>query len=220
VNNITLIDASCPVVMRLQKDILEGYREMAAKKGQVVIFGKKGHAEVLGLEGQTGGDAIVIRSSQELDAVDFERPIRLYSQTTMDVSGLHNLASEMEQRSGKHAKDGNADFIWKDSICRQVSNRAKWLEKFAARHEVVIFVSGRKSSNGLALFHICHQANPRTYFVSSGDELRKEWFEGVNDAGITGATSTPLWQIECVAGVIMNLAEEKDVPQEIDPCQF
>jgi 4-hydroxy-3-methylbut-2-en-1-yl diphosphate reductase len=195
-NNIELIDASCPVVLKLQSDILGRFREMEEKNGQVVIYGKVGHAEVNGLQGQTNGKAIVIGGEQDLVKIDFSRPIRLYSQTTMSIEGFRKLVGMIDERVRKRVPDNNSDFMWKDSICRQVSNRSGQLQEFAIKFEVIVFVSGKKSSNGMILYEVCKNVNQRTYLVSGKDDLQQDWFKGIHHVGICGATSTPKWLME------------------------
>ncbi len=189
-NNLELIDASCPVVLKLQNRI----RQSHDQEHTIVILGKKGHAEVNGLVGQTDQKAIVISSIEEVDALQIEGPVSLFSQTTKGTKLLYEVRKRMEE------KFGPVDF--NDTICRQVSNREPELEKFSGRHDVVIFVSGKKSSNGWALFHTCQSVNPHSYFISGPEELDYNWFEGMNSIGICGATSTPMWLMEEVAGAI------------------
>ena len=165
-NNIELIDASCPVVLNLQKKILDGYMQMEEKNGQVVIFGKEGHAEVKGLQGQTNGKAIVIGGEHDLEKIDFSRPIRLFSQTTMSIDGYRKLVGMIDERVKRVNPDHTGDFIWNDSICRKVSNRSGQLQEFVKKFEVIVFVSGKKSSNGMFLYEDCKNVNQRTYLVS------------------------------------------------------
>jgi 4-hydroxy-3-methylbut-2-enyl diphosphate reductase len=195
-NNIELIDASCPIVLHLQNVIHQGYLEMKSKNGQIVIYGKEGHAEVNGLKGQTNGTAIVIGDEQDLSKINFSRPVRLYTQTTMSMEGFHTLISLIREKMESVACGKPLDFEWYDSICRQVSNRSGQLRNFAARFDVVIFVSGKKSSNGMILYKVCKEVNKNTHLVSSQDDLLHEWFEKVDSVGICGATSTPMWLME------------------------
>jgi 4-hydroxy-3-methylbut-2-enyl diphosphate reductase len=191
-----LIDASCPVVLKLQNDLLGSSREMEEKNGQGVIYGKEGHAEVNGLQGQTNGKAIVIGGEQDLDKIDFSHPIRLYSQTTMGIEGFLKIIGMIEERVKKMFLYNKGDFKYKDSICRKVSNRSGQLQEFAKEFEVIIFVSGKKSSNGMILYEVCKNVNQRTYLVSGKDELQHDWFKGIHHVGICGATSTPKWLME------------------------
>jgi len=203
-NNIELIDASCPVVLKLQNRIKEGYDLMKAINGQIVIYGKDGHAEVNGLVGQTKDTAIIVESESDLDKIDFTRPIRFYSQTTKSTDGFQKLKQSIEQRV-KEINPEAPDFIAYDTICRQVANRAPQLKNFARMHDVVIFVSGKKSSNGLFLYDICRSANLKTYLVSGKDEINKDWFADATHVGVCGATSTPKWAMEKIAAYILTL---------------
>ena len=198
-NNITLIDASCPVVLRLQNKIKNGFDNFTnPDQGQIVIYGKKGHAEVNGLVGQTQGKAIVVSSLDDLDKIDYTKPINIYSQTTKSPEGFNLIVKEIEKRINKK----NTSFISNDTICRQVSSRDKKLRNFAKKHNVVIFVSGKKSSNGKMLFEVCKKENPQTYFVSDYDDVNADWFANTNSVGICGATSTPKWLMEKIANKI------------------
>ena len=198
-NNITIVDATCPVVLNLQKKVRGAYLESQTNDGQIVIYGKSGHAEVNGLVGQTENTAIVVNSIEELEQVDASRPVYLFAQTTMTIDGLHNIRTAIEQK--RHT--GN-DILFQvnDSICRQVSNREPQLQEFAQRHDVVIFVSGSKSSNGKALYEACLKANPRTHMVVAPEYIDMKWFTGVSKVGVCGATSTPRWLMEEVAAKI------------------
>jgi 4-hydroxy-3-methylbut-2-enyl diphosphate reductase len=195
-NNIELLDASCPVVLKLQNRVKNAYDKSISDQAQIVIYGINGHAEVNGLLGQTENKAIIVTTDEDIDKIDFTKPIILFSQTTKSTDKYLNLKNKIENRA---AIEGNTDISYNDTICRQVSNRAPQLEKFAAKHDVVIFVSGLKSSNGKVLYNISKQINDNSYFVSSVDELEKQWFVNANSVGISGATSTPMWLIEDVA---------------------
>ncbi|MEI7983372.1 MAG: 4-hydroxy-3-methylbut-2-enyl diphosphate reductase [Bacteroidota bacterium] len=201
-NNIELIDASCPIVLHLQNLIQQGYQEMKERDGQIVIYGKEGHAEVNGLVGQTNATAIVISDEQDLIRIDFSRPVRLYSQTTKSIEGFHAIVQKIRGKMSVFTPDGKIDFEWNDSICRQVSNRSGYLREFAANFDMVIFVSGKKSSNGMILYKVCKEVNPRTNLVSSATELKNAWFDGIHNVGVCGATSTPRWLMEEIARVI------------------
>lgn len=203
-NGIEVIDATCPVVLQLQKRIKKVYEETRHLDlpPQIVIFGKKGHAEVNGLVGQTEGTAIVIERLEDIDKVDFARPVRLFSQTTMPIDAFRLLASTMQQRMLN-----GADFEYRDTICRQVANRIPHLREFSRQHDVVLFVSGKKSSNGKALFGVCHEENLRSYFISHPEEVKPEMVANAKSVGICGATSTPKWQMEDVA----QLLEEQQI---------
>lgn len=183
-NNITLIDASCPVVLKLQNRIKTSFD----KKEKILIFGKHGHAEVIGLQGQTNGEAIVFQDIAELDNVDLPNNITLYSQTTKSMDKFYGVRDELKARG--YELDAN------DTICRQVSNRDKDLPEFARRFDKIVFVSGIKSSNGKVLFEVCRKHNPNTYFISSVNDIRPDMFSTGDTVGIAGATSTPMWLME------------------------
>ncbi|GET26621.1 4-hydroxy-3-methylbut-2-enyl diphosphate reductase [Prolixibacter sp. NT017] len=190
-NNITLLDATCPVVLKLQERVRKGQSQQEARNGQVVIYGKKGHAEVNGLVGQTNDKAIVIQSPDDLEQIDFDRPVELFSQTTKDMEGFYQLAEAIKQRG--------TEVIIHDTLCRQVSNRVPRIREFARRFDLVLFVSGKKSSNGKMLFGISKETNPNSKFISSPDEVEAEWLENIQKVGICGATSTPWHLMEDVA---------------------
>jgi len=199
---ITIIDATCPVVTKVQERI----RRFYTYGYQVVIFGKKDHAEVIGLVGQTNGEAIVIKSLEEIDRVALDRKTVLFSQTTMDKSTFYQLKEELRKRVKElivgSIEEEAIEFHAKDTICGQVSGRDKKIREFAQANDVVIFVAGRASSNGKVLFEITKEANSRTYFIEQPEELKAEWFEGITNVGITGATSTPQWLMERVKQMI------------------
>ncbi len=186
-NNLELIDASCPVVLKLQNRIRHAYDD----DRQIVIYGKKGHAEVNGLVGQTHQEAIVVSSLEEAEALETDKPISLFSQTTKSTKNLYEIKASLSEKF--------EDFDFNDTICRQVSNREPELQKFAAKHDVIIFVSGKKSSNGRALHGACHAINPQSYFVSDIEEIDLSWLAHAQSVGICGATSTPMWLMEKVA---------------------
>jgi len=193
-NNIELIDATCPVVLTLQEKVKRSYTQNVRQEGQVVIFGKKGHAEIVGLNGQTHHNAIIIESIDDVKKIDMNRPVSLYSQTTKRIEDFHEIAKSVKE----NIKPGLPVEI-KDTICRQVSNRVPNLKEFATRFDLVLFVAGQKSSNGKYLFTICKEVNDATYRISKIDEIQKKWFKGVESVGICGATSTPNWLMEEVA---------------------
>ena len=205
-NNIQLIDASCPVVLKLQNNIKHGFDDFLKKGGQVVIYGKEGHAEVNGLVGQTSGKAIVIGGFNDLDKIDYSKPVNLFSQTTKSIEGFYEVQKEIEKRMIATQGPKEIDFITNDTICRQVSHRQPQLREFVKNHDVVIFVSGKKSSNGRMLFQVCQAENPNTFFVSEQSELKKAWFNEVKSVGVCGATSTPRWLMENVASEIKKIA--------------
>jgi 4-hydroxy-3-methylbut-2-enyl diphosphate reductase len=204
-NNIRLIDATCRIVLNLQKEIRESYAEVEKKNGQVIIYGKKGHAEMKGLTGQVNGKAIVVGDENDIERIDFTRPVRLYAQTTKSAEGLQKIVTLIRDRMTAINPAAIPDFIWHDSICRHVSKRSVHLKEFATRFDVVIFVSGRESSNGIALYQVCKAVNPSTWLVSDAGELKKEWFNGSGSVGICGATSTPLWLMEEVGKAVQSI---------------
>jgi 4-hydroxy-3-methylbut-2-enyl diphosphate reductase len=192
-NNIELVDASCPVVLKLQNRVREAYND----EEKILIYGKHGHAEVIGLQGQTNGEAIVIEKFEELDNIQLPKKIQLYSQTTKRTKNLYALRDLLV------SKGVEVDF--NDTLCRQVSNRDIHLKAFAKKFDAIVFVSGKKSSNGKVLFDVCKDVNPNTHFISSKDELQKEWFKENDTIGICGATSTPQWQMDEVKELILAL---------------
>lgn len=201
-NNIEIIDATCPVVLQLQQRIKKSYDESCGSdpKPQIVIYGKKGHAEVNGLVGQTSGEAVVVQNVDELDLVDYDRDILLYSQTTKSLSGFHEISLEIERRQSR-----GYSFRSYDTICRQVANRVSNLRNFAEAHQLIIFVSGKKSSNGKFLFEECKAVNPNARMVTDCSELSPVWFDGIETIGICGATSTPRWLMENVRDRILDM---------------
>lgn len=204
---IDLIDATCPVVARLQTRVVRAHELMRPIGGQVVILGKRGHAEVVGLTGQVDAPTIVIEGPQDLDAIDFARPVYFLSQTTQSIALFERLCDEMRRRAADPAQ-----VRIEDTICRQVANREEHLAAFARRFDVVIFVCGRKSSNGKVLFEVCRRANAATYNIEEAAELEPQWFAGAASVGICGATSTPKWLMQQVAdavGRIVPPQEEK-----------
>ena len=194
---IRVIDATCPVVAQLQRKVVVAHEQMRSVGGQVVILGKRGHAEVVGLTGQVASPTIVIEREEDLALIDFTRPIFFLSQTTQSVALFWDLAERMKSRL-RDEKMLTVD----DTICRRVSNREKALAEFAKRFDVVIFVCGKKSSNGKVLFNVCHSANERSYNIEEEVELQDEWFLSCRSVGICGATSTPAWLMERVADAI------------------
>ena len=193
---ITVIDATCPVVARLQRRLREAYDKMQEVGGSVVLLGKRGHAEVIGLTGQADDDVVVVESEADLNNVDFTRPIYFLSQTTQSIALFNQLAEEIKVRA--KGVTVNID----DTICRRVAGREALLADFSRSVDVVIFVSGRKSSNGRVLYEVCRGANPRSYNVEESSEIDWSWLEGAERVGICGATSTPRWLMEQVAEAI------------------
>lgn len=203
-NNIEIIDATCPVVLQLQKRIKKQYEcneedNNTEENRQIVIFGKNGHAEVLGLVGQTRSKAIVIEKFDDVKRLDFNRNIYLYSQTTKSLDEFHHIIEYIQEHIAKEA-----EFKSFDTICRQVANRMPNISTFASRHDVVLFVSGRKSSNGKVLFHECKRVNANSFQIESAKEINISWFDGVSTVGICGATSTPKWLMEECRDYILN----------------
>ena len=199
---LELIDATCPIVLALQQRIRRGYEEMSRlePKGQVVIFGKPGHAEVMGLVGQTGGNAIVIAHFDDVKKLDFSRDIYLYSQTTKSLDEFHRIIAYIQEHISPEAH-----FQSFDTICRQVANRMPNISKFAAKHDLILFVCGRKSSNGRVLFEECQRVNPNSHLIEGANEIDPSWLEGISSVGICGATSTPKWLMEqCREYLLLN----------------
>jgi 4-hydroxy-3-methylbut-2-enyl diphosphate reductase len=187
-NHIEIIDATCPVVLQLQKRIKKQYE---TGDGQIVIFGKKGHAEVLGLVGQTKSSAIVIETVEEVKRLDFSQDIFLYSQTTKSLDEFHRIIEYIQD----HIKSG-ANFQSFDTICRSVANRMPNISQFASRHDLILFVCGKKSSNGKVLFNECLRVNANSHLIEDPQEIKAQWLEGIETVGICGATSTPKWLME------------------------
>lgn len=192
-NDIRIIDATCPVVLQLQRRIKSTFTSPAGIQPQIVIYGKAGHAEVNGLVGQTEGTAIVVDDESDLDNLDFSKPIALYSQTTKSLDGYHRMCRAIENK----AKPG-VEVKCHDTICRQVANRAERIGEFARSHSVILFVCGKKSSNGKVLYGHCLSSNPRTHLIANASEIRAEWLSGADSIGVCGATSTPRWLMEQV----------------------
>ncbi|QDH79270.1 4-hydroxy-3-methylbut-2-enyl diphosphate reductase [Echinicola soli] len=205
-NNIELIDASCPVVLKLQHRVKTAFDKIEKKEGQIVIYGKKGHAEVIGLTGQTLEKAIVVMADEDLEKIDFSKPVTLFSQTTKSTKGFYALKAKIEEKmAAANQSLEEIDFTANDSICRQVSNREPQLTRFASENDVIVFVAGKKSSNGRALYQVCKAQNPRSYFVENEGEIDPEWFASGDKVGICGATSTPMWLMEQVMAYINSL---------------
>ena len=203
-NHIQIIDATCPVVLSIQRRIKKEYDKQEPDT-QIVIYGKNGHAEVLGLVGQTQGQAIVIEHMEEAKQLDFSKSIRLYSQTTKSLDEFRKIVDYIQQHISH-----DATFEYYDTICRQVANRIPNIRRFAASHELVFFVSGKKSSNGKVLFGECLQVNPNSHFIDRPEAIEDRLLEGVSSIGICGATSTPKWLMEEVSEAIKKKIEEKD----------
>lgn len=193
-HTISLIDATCPVVLNLQKRIQKGFHKQQAQDGQVVIFGTEGHAEVIGLLGQTNNSALVINSVSDIAKIDFSKPISLYSQTTKNLADFNLIATTIQEKS--------QEFEFHDTICRQVSNREQEIREFAKKYDAVVFVSGKKSSNGKVLHSYCKSENTNCFFISESGELSHIDFSGFSTIGICGATSTPYWLMKEIADTL------------------
>lgn len=205
-NNIEIIDATCPVVLRLQQRIKQEYDKNDNPKKQIAIFGKNGHAEVLGLVGQTQGTAIVIDTPEEIQKLDFNNDIRLYSQTTKSLEGFRKIVEYTNENISK-----NATFEYHDTICRQVANRMPNIQNFAKQHELILFVCGKKSSNGRVLFDQCKSVNHNSYLIEDASEIDLKQVEVAKSIGICGATSTPKWLMEeCRDAILNHLREKKE----------
>ena len=199
---INVVDATCPVVARLQRRLREAYERMQQVGGRVVLLGKRGHAEVVGLTGQVDDDVTVVEKFEDLDAIDFSRPIYFLSQTTQSIDLFNRLGEEIKRRASE-----GVEITLDDTICRRVAGREKMLTDFASSVDVVIFVCGRKSSNGRALYDVCRRANERSYNIEEASELDVAWFEGAESVGICGATSTPKWLMEQIAEAIAQIED-------------
>jgi len=203
-NNIRIIEATCPIVKKLQSRISETWMNLKKDNGQVVIYGKPGHAEVIGLMGQTNNEGILITGPADINKIDVSRPVALFSQTTMDIND-YNFIKELVYKKMKAlgVLDPGQSLQLNNTVCGQVSNRESHLKDFARNHDIVIFVSGIESSNGRMLYAACKSVNPDTHFVSSPEEIDSSWFKGKSSAGICGATSTPKWLIEKIRDLIL-----------------
>jgi 4-hydroxy-3-methylbut-2-en-1-yl diphosphate reductase len=199
---IIVIDATCPIVTKLQQRISNSIKFEKNIDVQIVIYGKPGHAEVKGLTGNAGNSAIIVTRKEDLIRIDFSKPVRLFSQTTMDAEGYIAIGNAIQQRMND---SGNSDLVINKSVCRQVSGRAASLRKFAVEHAVVIFVGGNNSANGAYLFSICKAANEKSFYISNIEDIDFNWFENSETVGVSGATSTPGWLIEQVAQYLKEL---------------
>lgn len=204
-NNIRLIDATCPVVLKLQEKIKTGFEKINEKDGQLVIFGKKGHAEVIGLMGQTGGKGIVVSEIKDVNNLDFNKPVIIFSQTTKGLKEYDIIKKEIARRFKENNKNPDEYLIANNSICGQVSHRDVQLKEFSIQNDVIVFVSGKKSSNGQMLYQVCKEQNPHTYFVSNVEELKSDWFKDAETVGVCGATSTPAWLMGEIKDEILSL---------------
>jgi 4-hydroxy-3-methylbut-2-enyl diphosphate reductase len=205
-NNITIIEATCPIVKRLQSKIKETWLKTKKGNGQVVIFGKPGHAEVVGLLGQINNEGILVSGPDDFKKINVLRPVHIFSQTTMSVKEYQNLTDILRMKMKENGiTDPEKNLIINNTICGQVSNREPHLKAFAKKHDAIIFVSGKESSNGKMLYSVCKNINPDTHFVSSAEEIDKLWFKGKESIGICGATSTPKWLIENIRDIISKI---------------
>lgn len=196
-----IIDATCPIVLKLQQRIRSTFEEYAKNGAQILIFGKPGHPEVIGLNGQTGYQSIIISGESDFEKIDYSRPAHLFSQTTMDAEAYQRLAEQLSERFSRQHQSVTVH----PSSCRQVSGRVEGLRRFARSVDVVVFVSGNHSSNGKALFEVCRAVNSKTYKISQPAEIEPDWFLGAATCGISGATSTPPWLLEQVAESIRSI---------------
>lgn len=204
VQHLSIVDATCPIVLKLQQRIARAAEEMRKEAGLVVIFGKKNHPEMKGLTGHASRQALIIGNAVEAGAIDFTKPIRLFSQTTMDSAAYGEIRKLIEDKCREH---NNLNFKSVDSLCKQVAGRKESLSAFAGKHDLILFVSGKNSSNGKTLFKHCKSVNPNTRFVEKPEELKPDWFTGIQTVGISGATSTPRWLMEQVAETISKIME-------------
>lgn len=205
-NHIQVVDATCPIVLQLQKSIQKAWKDLQKNDGQIVIFGERNHAEVIGLNGQTENQAIIIEKEEDLNQIDFTKPIQVFSQTTKSVDAYNQICKIIAEKT-KNVKNENVKFS--NSICHSVSNRTKSLTQFSNNHDVIIFVSGEKSSNGHFLYGYCKENNPKSHFVSYIKDLQPEWFKNIDSVGITGATSTPQWLMREFADAVKKHVETK-----------
>ena len=204
-NNLQLIDATCPVVLKLQQRIKKKWQESANEERQIIIHGQSGHAEVLGLVGQTHGEAIVIENTSQLDRISTDKNTYIYSQTTKSLEGYRQIAEAIKERINS---DREVEYF--DTVCRRVSNRMSGISKFASEHQLIFFVSGRKSSNGKILFDECKRTNSNSYHIEGPQEINFSLIEGVESIGICGATSTPKWLMEDCRQAILNYNNNND----------
>jgi 4-hydroxy-3-methylbut-2-en-1-yl diphosphate reductase len=205
-NNITIVEATCPIVKKLQSKIKDTWQRVKEGKGQIVIFGKAGHAEVVGLQGQINNEGILVSKPSDIKKIDVTLPVYLFAQTTMSVREFRNFVEKLRLKMIENGvSDIDKKLIINKTICGQVSNREPHLKAFAKKHDIVIFVSGRESSNGKMLYSVCRNVNPDTHFVSSPEELDNSWFKGKRSAGICGATSTPKWLIENIRDIVSDI---------------
>jgi len=204
---INLIDATCPVVIKLQERVRKAWERLQPLGGTVIIYGKKGHAEVIGLCGQTNNQAVVVQDLHDLDGIDFTKPIEIFSQTTKEPEHYKQVINEIERRVALHSDQPKSMLKVNNTICGQVSNRKPRVQEFAKRVDVIVFVSGTKSSNGKMLFEACREVNPNAYMITNELDLNPQWFKDCSSVGISGATSTPIWLLEAVASAVKSFAK-------------
>jgi len=204
-NNIRLIDGTCPIVVKLQQKIRKSFSESENNEGQIVIFGKKNHPEVLGLSGQTDNRAIIIENENDLEKIDFRKPVSLFAQTTKSKEVFHEISGQIRQNMEEQEQSETSEFCSTDSTCRQVTGRDENLRKFAKENDIIIFVAGKKSSNGHYLFEIVKAENNNAFYVDDPENIEESWFKEDQKVGVTGATSTPAWLLEEVASKIEKL---------------
>lgn len=207
--NINIIDASCPIVLKLQGLIKKVFSEMASRNGQIVIFGEPGHPETIGLLGQTNGKAIVLRSISDVHKIDLLKPVALFSQTTKSIEEYQLIATKIMNAMEPHFHGEDVPLRVYNTICRQVSKRLPHIKNFCKNHDVIIFVSGKNSSNGKILYKACLEKNPFSHSISTASELKPEWFTNASSVGVCGATSTPMWLMEEVARKIEEISPGK-----------
>ncbi|PLW92667.1 MAG: 4-hydroxy-3-methylbut-2-enyl diphosphate reductase [Marinilabiliales bacterium] len=208
-NNLEVLDFTCPVVLKLQDRVKKAWLDADKIGGQLVIYGKPGHAEVIGLTGQSDNNALVLSSPEDVIKIDCSKPIVLFSQTTKDEKGFYDIADALKDCMTEKGLNPKISLKINNSICKLVSERVPQLQKFASEHDAILFVSGKKSSNGNYLFSVCKEINPDSYFISSDKEIDFQWFENAESIGICGATSTPMWLMEEIAEYIQINAERK-----------
>lgn len=207
-NNIKLIDATCPIVSSLQHKVYCSWEDISANGGQIVIYGKEGHPEVEGLNGQTGKNALVVKNKEDIKKLNFKKPIHLFAQTTKDRNGFEEIINEIQRGIESDGSAETVDFKVNNSLCKHVSNRENAIIKIAQENEIVLFVAGKKSSNGRMLFEICKKHNQNSFYVGDVNEINFDWFKGLKKVGITGATSTPQWLMDKVGMELRMLSDE------------
>ncbi|TVR72734.1 MAG: 4-hydroxy-3-methylbut-2-enyl diphosphate reductase [Marinilabiliales bacterium] len=208
-NRLSLTDATCPIVKKLQEKVRKAWMEMKEKGGQLVIFGNPGHPETIGLLGHTEGGAVIVQEAGNIEAVNPAQPVTLFSQTTRNPDEYRRLAGNIEAKMKEHFPGGNVPLKVHNTICGQISGRTPRIRKFAASRDVIVFVGGSQSSNAKVLFGQCREVNPRSWFVTGASEIKPEWFEDAGSAGVCGATSTPRWLMEEAAERIRELTAKK-----------